>query len=75
MLSGEGNENSEKSAIGLISKKATLHQGPAVRRPISAYLRVKFNPGFFFLCSKAFSRIIFSVILSASKHQIVDKKD
>ena len=25
MLSGEGNENSEKTKIGLISKKATLH--------------------------------------------------
>ena len=25
MLSGEGNENSEKTTIGLISKKATLH--------------------------------------------------
>ena len=25
MLSGEGNENGEKTKIGLISKKATLH--------------------------------------------------
>ena len=25
MLSGEGNENGEKTAIGPISKKATLH--------------------------------------------------
>ena len=25
MLSGEGNENGEKTTIGLISKKATLH--------------------------------------------------
>ena len=25
MLSGEGNENSEKTSIGLINKKATLH--------------------------------------------------
>ena len=25
MLSGEGNENGEKTAIGLISKKTTLH--------------------------------------------------
>ena len=31
----------------------------------------KFNPGFFFLCSKAFFRIIFSVILRASNHQLV----
>ena len=36
MLGGEGKENGEKTTIGLISKKATLHQGPVVRRPISA---------------------------------------
>ena len=28
MLSGEGNENGEKTKIGLISKKATLHVQP-----------------------------------------------
>ena len=28
MLSGEGNENGEKTIIGLISKKATLHVQP-----------------------------------------------
>ena len=37
--------------------------GPVVRRPISASPGVKFNPSFFFLCSKAFSRIIFFVFL------------
>ena len=31
MLSGEGNENGEKTTIGLISEKATLHQGPVVQ--------------------------------------------
>ena len=30
---------------------------------------------FFFLCSKAFSRIIFSVILKASNRQLLDKKN
>ena len=30
--------------------------------------------GFFFLCAKAFSRIIFSVIFRASNHQLVDKR-
>ena len=49
-------------------------QGPVVPRPISAWPRVKFNPGFFFLCSKAFSRIIFSLIFRASNHQLVDKR-
>ena len=33
------------------------------------------NPGLFFLCSKAFSRIIFSVIFRTSNHQLVDKKN
>ena len=37
--------------------------------------RLGFNPGFFFLCSKAFSQIIFSVIFRASNHQLVDKKN
>ena len=37
--------------------------------------RLALNPGFFFLCSKAFSRIIFSVIFRASNHQLVDKKN
>ena len=36
---------------------------------------VKFNPDFLFLCSKAFSWIIFSVIFRASNHQLVDKKN
>ena len=34
-------------------------------RPISASPRVKFNLGFFFFCSKAFSRIIFFVIFES----------
>ena len=33
-----------------------------------------FNLGFFFFCSKAFSRIIFSILFRASNHQIVGKK-
>ena len=37
--------------------------------------RLVFNPSFFFLCSKAFSRIIFSVILKAPNHQLEDKKN
>ena len=32
------------------------------------------NPGVFFLCSKAFSLIIFFDIFRASNHQLVDKK-
>ena len=37
--------------------------------------RLASNPGFFFLCCKAFSGIIFSVIFRASSHQLVDKKN
>ena len=37
--------------------------------------RLALNPGFSFLCSKVFSRIIFSVIFRASNHQLVDKKN
>ena len=47
--------------------------GPVVRRPISANLGLNFDPGFFFFCSKAFSRIIFSIIFGASNYQTVDK--
>ena len=50
-------------------------QGPVVRRPICAKPGIKFNRGFIFLCSKEFSRIIFSVIFSGSNHQLVDKKN
>ena len=37
--------------------------------------RLALNPGFFFLCSKAFSGIILSVIFRASNHQLVHKKN
>ena len=37
--------------------------------------RLALNPGFFFLCSKAFSRIIVCVIFRASNHQLVDQKN
>ena len=50
-------------------------KGPVVRRPISAKPGVKLNPDFIFLCSKEFSRNIFSVIFSGSNHQLEDKKN
>ena len=37
--------------------------------------RLALNPGFSFLCSKAFTRIIFSVIFRAANHQLVDEKN
>ena len=50
-------------------------QGSVVRRPISVNPRLNFNLGFFFFCSKAFSRIIFSILFRATNHQIVRKKN
>ena len=38
-------------------------------------VRLAFNPGFFFLCSKAFSHIIFSAMFRVSNHQLEDKKN
>ena len=49
--------------------------GPVVRRPISAYPGLNFNPGLFFFSSKPFSRTIFSIIFRVANHQIVDKKN
>ena len=46
-----------------------------VRRPISANPGLNFNPGFLFFCSKAFSRIIFSILFRASNNEIVDEKN
>ena len=37
--------------------------------------RLALNPGFFFLCSTAFSLIIFCAIFKASNHQLIDKKN
>jgi len=34
---------------------------PVVRRPIIAYSGLNFVPGFLFVCSKSFPRIIFSI--------------
>ena len=50
-------------------------QGPVVRRPIGTKPGLKFNLGLFFLYSKAFSRLVFSVIFRPSNHQLVDKKN
>ena len=49
--------------------------GPVVRSPISANPGLNFNLGFYFFCSKAFFRIIFSILFRASDHQIVDKNN
>ena len=60
--------------IGQRTSTADIIQGPVVGRPISANLGLNFNPGFFFFCSKAFSRIIFSLLFRASHHQLQAKR-
>ena len=52
-----------------------ITQGPVVRRTISANPGLNLNLGFPFVCSKALSRIIFSILFTASNHQIVVKKN
>ena len=58
-----------------VGRLTPTKQGPVVRRPISANPGLNFNLGFYFFCSKAFFRIIFSILFRASNHQIVDKKN
>ena len=43
-----------------------------VRRLISANPGLDFNPGVFFFSSKAFSRIIFSILFRVANRQIVE---
>ena len=50
-------------------------QGPVVRTPVNANLGLNFNPGFFFLLSKALSGIIFCILCRVSNHQIVGKEN
>ena len=52
-----------------------LSQGPVVRTPVSTNPGLNFNPAFFFLLSKALSRIIFCILFRVSNHQIVGKKE
>ena len=49
--------------------------GPVVRTPVSANPGLNFNPGFFFLSSKAHCRIIFSILFRVSNHQIEGKEN
>ena len=56
------------------SKEQNVYpSGPSCLEAGERLIRVKFNPGFFFLCSKVFSGIILSVIFRASNHQLVKK--
>ena len=50
-------------------------QGSVVRTPVSTNPGLNFNPAFFFLLSKALSRIIFSILFRVFSRQIVGKKN
>ena len=56
-------------------KQNPLALGPVVRTPVSANLGLNFNLGFFFLLSKAVSRIIFSILFRVSNHQFIGKEN
>lgn len=49
--------------------------GPVVRTLIRAYPGLKFNPGYFIFCSKAFCGIIFSILLKHPIIQLQKKKE
>ena len=49
-------------------------QGPVVRKPINPNSGLRFILGFLFFCSKAFSRIIFTIRYRASIHYIQAKR-
>ena len=69
---------SAQSVERVTSKREVAGSIPGAGPILRAHLfegRLALDPGFSFLCSKAFSRIIFSVIFRASNHQLVDKKN
>ena len=54
---------------------SVVRNTPVDRGSITANPGLNFNSSFFFFYSKAFSRIIFSIIFRASNHQIVDRQN
>ena len=50
-------------------------QGPVVRTPVSSNPGLKIIEGFFFVCSKALSKIIFYIPFRVSNHQTVGKEN
>ena len=56
------------------SSSMTNHPGPNCCKVISANPRLNFNLGFLLFCSKGVSRIIFSILYSASNHCIAGKR-
>ena len=74
-----------KELSGLLSQKtieqiqvsvaALRGQGAVVRRPISAFPGLNFNPGFFIPLFKSPFWTIFSILFRVFNHQIIDKRN
>ena len=66
----------DSKVVSLRTDRCVTWVGPDVRRLISAInTGLNFNRSFFFFCSKAFSRTIFSLLFRASNHQVLGKKN
>ena len=83
MLSGEDNENGEKTTVGLISKKATLHpqhtffvhffavvlHDDKVKLPEASWLRILWRKCLTFSCSLFFPlSLIFTQVAASISH-------
>ena len=69
------NKMTRMTWVTTMTGMTTMTVGPVVRTPVSTNLRLNFNPGFFFLLSKALCQIIFSLLFTVSYHQIVGKEN
>ena len=58
-----------------MSPSSSTALGPVVQTSVRANPGLNFNPGFFFLLSKALSGILFSILYGVSNHQIVGKEN
>ena len=59
----------KRAELPSLQNRAQLFEG---RLALTLKRGLNFNTGFFFFCSKAFSRIIFCILFRVSSHQIVD---
>ena len=59
----------------MLIRYAFIHQNLVVWSPISANLRLYFNPGFFIPSFKSLLGIVFYIAFRVSSHHILDKKN
>ena len=88
MLSGEGNENGEKTTIGLISKKTTLHvqhtffvhffavalHDHNVKLPETSELHVLWKKMLYLLLFTFFHSLIFTLVAARFSHFLTATK-